>query len=239
MPGLFASSGAGLTCPIRAPHIASMRAAIKRMVNYTPMPETAAARRVLEIDRVEGRPYCAPWQGDFIFRVITSRGYARCLETGFGTGSTALHMLEAVGPRGGSVVSIDWSDTNFNDVGRRNIAQSRFAACHTLIEEPSWRVMPRATAELGAIDFAFIDGWKTFDYLAYELFLLNRGLSDGGCIMFDDAHLPSVRRAIAMLKKHYGYEEVAYADYGETGALRALHILTTRGLARSCRAVIK
>ena len=39
----------------------------------------------------------------------------------------------------------------------------------------------------GDFDFVFIDGWKTFDYLAYELFLLNRALSDGGCIMFAPA----------------------------------------------------
>jgi predicted O-methyltransferase YrrM len=216
-----------------------MRAAIKRLLTYTPMPETAEVRRMLERGRVDGRPYCAPWQGDFIFRVITTRGYTRCVETGFGTGSTALHMLEAVGPRGGSVVSIDWSDANFNEIGRRNVAQSRFADRHTLIEEPSWRAMPRVAAEAGAVDFVFIDGWKTFDYLAYELFLLNRALSDGGCIMFDDAHLPSVRRAIAMLKRHYGYDEVDYANFGETAAQRAYHVLTTRGVARSCRAVLK
>ena len=212
---------------------------VKRLLRYRPLKETFVVRRLLDEIRVPERPYCPAWEGDLIWLLITRAGYRNCLETGFGTGSTAIYMLDAIKERDGAVVSIDWSKDNFNDIGRRNISLYGPAGKHTLIEEPSWRVMPRLVAEGRTFDFVFVDGWKAFDYLVYELFLVNRMLTVGGVVMFDDSYLPSVRKAIGVLKAYYGYREIDYGSFGQDWRLRLYHIVTRRGIHRPYRAVQK
>jgi predicted O-methyltransferase YrrM len=213
---------------------------LKSWLRYRPSDETAGVRRLLDVGRAPDRPYCAEHQGDFIFHLITTRRYMHCIQTGFGTGSTALYMLAALDKvGGGEVVSIDWSETNFNEVGRRHLARSGWLWRHSLVEEPSHGVVARFLNDGRRCDFVFIDGWKTFDYLAFELFAFNRMLADGGCVMFDDCQLPSVRRAINLLKRHYGYEEVDYRGLGVTWRLRLFQILTTGSLRQPYRALRK
>lgn len=216
-----------------------MKALIKRWLRYEPLPATAEIRQILNIDRVPGRAYCPDDEGDLIHSLIRQHGYRRCLQTGFGTGSTALYMLQATEGGDGTVLSLDWSPNNFNEIGRRHLAGTRFERRHTLIEEPSYRGMARLLLENATFDFVFLDGWKTFDYVAHELFAVNRLLSDGGCIMFDDSHMPSVDRAISLLLRHYGYREIDYAEYGQTTGLRLFHLLTTRTWRRPYRALRK
>jgi len=211
---------------------------LKRLLRYEPQPATAELRRILSTDRAPGRAYCPDNEGDLIHALIRTHGYRRCLQTGFGTGSTALYMLLATEP-GGTVLSLDWATNNFNDVGRRHLAGTRFESRHTLIEEPSFRALSRLLQAETPFDFVFLDGWKTFDYLAHELFIINRLLSDGGCVMFDDTHMPAVHRAIGLLTRHYGYREIYYARYGEPAALRAYQVLTSRSFRRPYRAFLK
>lgn len=75
------------------------------------------------------------------------------------------------------VFSIDWSESQFNDIGRRNIERYGADGRHLLFEEPSWQVFPRLLTAGQQLDFVFINGWKTFDYLVYELFIINRMLA--------------------------------------------------------------
>src|SRR5262245_23921222 len=56
---------------------------------------------------------------------------------------------------------------------------------------------PLATAPLARnekIDFAFLDGQHTFDYVLVDFFYVDKLLSVGGIIVFDDLQYPSVRK---------------------------------------------
>ena len=161
------------------------------------------------------------------------------METGFGTGSTAVHMLAASASWGGNVLSIDWSEKNFNHIGKRNLERSGYGERHQLIERPSFEVMAELLIDRRQFDFVFVDGWKSFDYLAYECFVVNQLLPVGGCLMFDDAQLPSMRKLIKMLVGHYQYEEIDYIRFGQPTSLRIFQILTCRSLARPYRAFVK
>lgn len=220
--------------PVRAP-----RTWVKQRLRYHPLEATNGVREILARGAQQDRPYCPPWQGDLIFQLITRNGYENCLETGFGTGSTAIYMLAATEAGGGAVTSLDWSARNFNAIGKDNVRGSGFAARHTLHERPSFEVMAEFLTAGSRFDFVFIDGWKTFDYLAYETFIVNRMMPKGGCLMFDDSGLPSVRQLIGMLKSHYLFEEIDYRRYGQGHRLRLRHVLTTRSPARPYRAIIK
>lgn len=216
------------------------KALLKSVLAYRPSPETQAVRDALACDRVAGRPYLPPYEGDLIHRLVTRRGYRRCLETGFGTGSSALYMLAAVAAQGGgSVTSIDFSDTNFNDLGRSLLETSPHRGSHQLIEENSNLVLPRLFAAGHQVDFAFLDGWKTFDHLAMELYYVVRMLTVGGAIMFDDSYLPSVRRAGRLLTRYFGFEELDYRSEGEPARLALWFAMVYRSRHRPYRVFIK
>jgi hypothetical protein len=57
--------------------------------------------------------------------------------------------------------------------------------------------------------------------------------------MFDDSHMPSVHRAIGMLTRHYGYEEIDCGRYGESVTLRIFQTLTSGSLRRPYQAFRK
>ena len=219
--------------------VQALKTLVKKHLRYHPQKATHRVREVLALGREQHRAYCPPWEGDLIFELITQNGYRDCLETGFGTGSTAIYMLAATELGGGKVTSLDWSEQNFNDIGKDNVCASGFEARHALYERPSFEVMAEFLTEGRQFDFVFIDGWKTFDYLAYETFIINRMMPKGGCLMFDDSNLPSVQKLIRMLKAHYLFREIDYSRYGQSPKLRLYHILTTRSTARPYRAIIK
>ena len=207
-------------------------------------PATAVSRDVarrLEPHRRErpDRPYCPIWQGDVMVRLLCEHGLRDCIETGFGTGSSALYMLAGSEQARGRVLSIDWSESNFNALGRALIAESGLSERHELIERPSHEVMAELLVEKRAFDFAFVDGWKTFDYLAYEVFILNRLLRDGGFVMFDDAYLPSVGKIVGLMTTHFGFREIRYRDYGETSRLRVWMAASHRRFSRPYRVLRK
>jgi hypothetical protein len=57
-------------------------------------------------------------------------------------------------------------------------------------------------------DFAFIDGWHTFDYTLLDFWYLDKMLEVGGVIGFDDCGFPAVLKVIQFLQSHRKYEEI-------------------------------
>lgn len=217
----------------------AIKAAIKRILAYRPLAETSEPRALLSRLRTPDRPYCSADEGDFIHSLIVRHGLTRCLETGFGTGSTAIYMLHATRATNGRVTSVDWSPTRFNEIGRANIAMTPDITRHCLIEEKSETVLPRLYLADEMFDFVFVDGWKAFDHLVFEAFLLNRMLPVGGVVFYDDANNQSVRRVIALLKVYYGYVELERSPPGGEWGLRLFEILTRRNIYRPYRALRK
>jgi predicted O-methyltransferase YrrM len=150
----------------------------------------------------------APYVGDGMFRLIRKNGYRRCLEIGMATGSTACYMLKAVGPTG-EVISIDRAQTtHYNSVGLRTVERAGLPARHMLIESDSVTALIEMWKGRESFDFVFMDGWKTFDHMAAELYFIVRILRTGGTIVFDDAHMKSVSRAVRMAEGHYQMKKV-------------------------------
>lgn len=217
-----------------------LRAVIKSLLAYKPLAATARVRAHLAGLRSPDRPYCPDWQGDLIHALITHRGLREGLEVGFGTGSTALYALAAFDAAGGgALTSIDFSPSNFNDLGRRNIAGFERRSDHALVEENSNTALPRLFAEGRRFDYVFLDGWKTFDHLVMETYFVARMLRTGGVLVLDDSYMDSVDRLTRLLTRYYGFKEVDYAGLGQTGRLRLWLALIHRTLRRPYRAFVK
>jgi predicted O-methyltransferase YrrM len=91
-------------------------------------------------------------------------------------------------------------------------------------------VLPRLLEEHVTIDFAFVDGWHTFDQVMMEFYFLNRLLRIGGVIAFDDAN----RRAINRVVRH-ALTYPAYRVY----ATEAVESTRPTVLGRSRRALTR
>jgi predicted O-methyltransferase YrrM len=151
-------------------------------------------------------------------------------------------MLQALADTDGEVVSIDRPDGPYNAVGTSLLeaaAERMTLASHRLIEDDSVNAIPRLFQAGEVFDLIFVDGWKTFDHLAAEIYYLSRMLKVGGVMVFDDAAMPSVNKAIQMLLAYYRYLEIDYKRYGQTRRLRTFHILTTKSIRRPYRGFLK
>lgn len=213
---------------------------IKSALAYTPSAETAPVRAFLDTVREPGLPFCPPWEGDLIHRLIARHRLPRCLEIGLGTGSTAVYMLNATaGLDGAAVTTIELGGDAMNELGQRNLARYGAGARHTLVLENSNTAIPRLFAEGRRFDFMYVDGWKTFDHLAMEMYYLARMLTPGGFVVFDDTYVDGMVKVIDMAKALYGFAEIDYAAYGEDWRLRSWLMLTHRRTRRLYRALHK
>ena len=75
-----------------------------------------------------------------------------------------------------------------------NLRRSGYDHIVRLMEEPSYRALPALERSRQRIDFAFIDGWHTFDFTLLDFFFIDRILKVGGVVAFDDADWPAVRK---------------------------------------------
>ena len=82
----------------------------------------------------------------------------------------------------------------------------------------------RAPAELERsgqhLDFAFIDGWHTFDFTMVDFFFIDRMLKVGGVVAFDDSNLPAIRKVCRFVKTNLEYSVVGTDEPEQTAPLR-------------------
>lgn len=55
-------------------------------------------------------------------------------------------------------------------------------------------------------DFAFIDGWHTFDHALIDFFYVSRLLEVGGVVVFHDVDMPSINRLLRYIRNYPSYE---------------------------------
>jgi hypothetical protein len=93
-----------------------------------------------------------------------------------------------------------------------------------LIEAPSYEALPSLLKERAKLDFAFIDGMHTFDYALLDFFYVDKLLSPGGYVAFDDLWMPAIRKVIAFVLRNRSYElvklEARSSFQQQTGTIR-------------------
>ncbi|HYV98214.1 MAG TPA: class I SAM-dependent methyltransferase [Gemmatimonadaceae bacterium] len=160
-----------------------------------------------------------------LYRLAMSAPRADGLEIGFATGSTAAYLLAGLGT--GNLTSIDYDQDAYDREGVKLIAAMGLTARHTLIESDSIVALPRLYAGGSRYGVVFIDGWKTFDHLWVDTFYCARMLECGGCLMFDDAAMPAVRKCASLLSRYYAFDQVDTYPLVGGWRQRTWHLLTT------------
>jgi predicted O-methyltransferase YrrM len=140
------------------------------------------------------------------------------VEVGMANGVSAVAILQAMSENGdGRLISID----PFQSTGWKNKGTERIRSCgltsHRLIEEFDFLALPELLKEKVAVDFAYIDGWHTFDYALLDFWYLDRMLEKGGTVAFNDCGFRAVAKVLKFVRTHRRYDEIevlprSYAD---------------------------
>ena len=147
--------------------------------------------------------------GSLLQRTIKEIRPKVSLEVGLAYGVSTLYILEAMNDHGGQkLVGMDPAqfDEHWQGGGLSNIRKAGFEALYEFYGSTSQKLLPELVKDDLRIDFAFIDGWHTFDHALVDFFYIDQMLNNGGVVVFDDVGYPSIRRLCEFIVTNRDYE---------------------------------
>jgi predicted O-methyltransferase YrrM len=131
---------------------------------------------------------------------------ANALEVGMAYGVATLAIL---GGGASHLTSVDPKQADdYRDEGLKAVHEAGFADRHSLRRLPSYVALPGLLAEGARLQFAYIDGWHTFDHVLLDFFYIDKMLDAGGVVGFNDCFMPAVHRVIRFACSHRQYVEL-------------------------------
>jgi hypothetical protein len=145
-----------------------------------------------------------------LYRAIKAHQPTVVIEIGMAYGISSLAILTALQEIGGDrrLISIDPGQTReWNRIGVANVHRAGLSGAHDLIESYDYLALPELVSSDLGIDFAYVDGWHTFDYTLLDFFFIDKMLRKEGIVGFNDCGYQSVHRVCTFLQTHRKYEE--------------------------------
>jgi predicted O-methyltransferase YrrM len=136
------------------------------------------------------------------------------VEVGMASGISSLAILAALQEigEGGRLISVDpfqnGADMPWAGIGIANVQRAGFAGSHTFMETYDYLALPQLIANGQRIQFAYIDGWHTFDYTLLDFFFVDKMMDPNGVVGFNDCGWRAVNRALGFLRTHRKYTEI-------------------------------
>jgi len=131
-------------------------------------------------------------EGVRMARQVLERGFVTTLETGVAFGISTLAICLALEETGQNPTVHFGVDPDQNTVHRGAalslLREHGVADRFQLLEGCTHQVLPQFLDNGRKIDFAFIDGWHTFDYTLIDFFYVDKLLRPGGVVSFHDCH---------------------------------------------------
>lgn len=143
-----------------------------------------------------------PDEGAALQHWLREAGARRILEIGCAYGISSLYLCEVLVdavPEYYHVIDA-FQATQWHGVGRAHLERAAPGLPVTFHEALSELCLPRMLEQGLAFDFAYVDGWHTFDQVMLEFYYINRMLEVGGVVVFDDVHLPALRKVLAFIE---------------------------------------
>lgn len=148
-------------------------------------------------------------EASFLEGVVRAARPPTTLEVGLAMGCSALAICEATtdlpGARHIVMDPRQTAEPLWGGIGLHHLEQAGFLERVEFHELPSHRALSALEARGQRVQFAFIDGFHTFDYTLVDFFLIDRLLDVGGLVAFDDADWPSVRRVVRYVATNHAY----------------------------------
>jgi predicted O-methyltransferase YrrM len=138
------------------------------------------------------------------------------LEIGLAFGVSALYICGALEKNNDAQHTVidphqykdPWGGNGWKGVGIYNLRRAGYESMVDFIDLPSYQALPQMERTGEKIDFAFIDGWHTFDYSLIDFFYIDKMLKVGGIVVFDDADWASIRKLCRYVLMNLAYEVV-------------------------------
>ena len=149
-------------------------------------------------------------EGEKLQELIIEKRPAVSLEIGLGYGISALFICEAMAKVGGKRhILIAPDQSGWHGIALHNLREAGFGPLIDFREQESQVALPQLVAEGTKIDFAFIDGWHTFDHVLVDFFYIDRLLRIGGIVAFDDANQSAVHEVCRFIATNRAYRVCA------------------------------
>lgn len=146
-----------------------------------------------------------------LYRTIREFKPQNVLEIGMAFGVSSLAILTALDElgAGGTLISVDpFQSTQWKSAGLASVKRAGFENRHRLVEKFDYLALPELLGAGQKLDFAYIDGWHTFDYTLIDFWYVDKMLAAGGGVAFNDCHLTAVTKVIEFVRTHRQYEEI-------------------------------
>lgn len=150
--------------------------------------------------------------GEFLQEIISRVKPVVSLEIGLAYGVSTLFICDALEKTAATRhIVIDpnqfggpWGDS-WEGIGLNNLKRAGYENIIEFHNVPSHLALPQLEAQGIKIDFAFIDGFHTFDYALLDFFYIDRMLRIGGVVALDDAVFPSIRKVCRFIIANRAY----------------------------------
>jgi predicted O-methyltransferase YrrM len=144
-----------------------------------------------------------------IANVIRQHRCVTTAETGVAFGISALAICAALRENGDGAAMHFGIDPNqaseYNNAALRLLSEHKLQERFTLLHGPTHLEAPKLLEKDVRLDFAFVDGWHTFDYTLIDFFFMDKMLKPNGIIGFHDSHGPAKRKVAKFLLSHRRY----------------------------------
>jgi predicted O-methyltransferase YrrM len=153
-------------------------------------------------------------EGEFLQGLIRELRPVVSLEIGMAYGVSTLYICDALEKTPYTrhiVIDPNQYGQALDGIGMSNLRRAGHGEIIELLNEPSHQALPRLEAEGLKIDFAFIDGWHTFDYTLIDFFYIDRLLKVGGVVALDDTNMPGIRKLCRYIATNRAYRVTGLA----------------------------
>lgn len=158
-------------------------------------------------ERIELNSSISPAKGRFLQEIITEIGAKITLETGCCFGVSGMWICDALRETGGSkhYIADPYQYEWYKGIGLNNLKEAGHGELLEFHELPSHLMLPKLEERGVRIDFAFIDGWHTFDYALVDFFHVDRILRPGGVLALDDTNMKPVQKLCRYIATNRSY----------------------------------
>jgi predicted O-methyltransferase YrrM len=142
-------------------------------------------------------------------KIVTETKAAVTLETGVAFGASSLAICEAKRNfEATDKIHYGVDPNQSKEYGYSalvSLEKEKLDSQFRLLEGPSHLMLPRLIEDGVRLDFAFVDGWHTFDYTLIDFFLIDKMLKPGGIVAFHDMHSLSKQKVLRYILTHRKY----------------------------------
>lgn len=131
------------------------------------------------------------------------------IEVGLAFGISTLFILSAMREVGvGRLIGIDpeQHSRGWQGIGLYNLQRAALLDLYEFHEDTAENVLPQLAESGLQADFAFVDGYHTFDHTLVDFFYIDRMLTVGGVLVMDDVGWPSIKRVCEFILSNRDYE---------------------------------